>query len=66
MHQSLVNLEIKVLEKMYLKEVEILKLQLLSGAFGRNMKKQRDKTLLLANIIHEKQFGTVPLAFEHI
>lgn len=65
MDQTLVNLEVTLLEKMYLQEVEILKLQLLSGAFGKKMEKQRTKTLQLANMIHEKQFGTVAFALEN-
>ena len=66
MDQTLVHLEVKLLEKMYLEEVEILKWQLLSGVFGEKIEKQRTKALQLANRIHEKHFGTVPLAFEEI
>ncbi|MGZ3846375.1 MAG: hypothetical protein ACXVBX_12210 [Flavisolibacter sp.] len=65
MDLTLLNLEVKLLEKMYLEEVEILKLQLLTGAFGKSLEKQRTKTLQLANMIHEKQFGTNGFSWEN-
>ena len=64
MDETLANLEVKLLEKMYLEEVETLKLHLLSGGLGKKMRNQRRKTLQLAYIIHEKQFGTTALAWE--
>jgi hypothetical protein len=54
MTQSLAYLEIKVLEKMYLKEVEILKFKLLCGALSKEVRKQRDKALEIARAIHKK------------
>jgi hypothetical protein len=62
MHAALANLEIKVLEKMYLNEVEVLKLKLLSGAFWKDIKRQNDKTLELAQTIHQKQFDKLVLS----
>jgi hypothetical protein len=62
MHQGLANLEIKTLEAMYLREIEILKFKLLSGAFWKDIKKQKDKAIELALVIYKKQHGndTVP------
>ena len=58
MHQPLTSLEIKALEKMYLKEIEILKFKLLSGAFWKDIVKQKNKTIELALILHKKQCNT--------
>jgi hypothetical protein len=65
MHATLANLEIKVLEKMYLNEVEVLKLKLLSGAFWKDIKRQNDKTLELAQTIHQKQFDKLVLSLDY-
>jgi hypothetical protein len=54
MNDSLTSLEIKVLEKMYLREIEILKFKLLSGAFLKEVRKQRNKIIELALAIHNK------------
>ena len=62
MNQSLANLEMKVLEKMYLKETSILKLKLLSGAFKKNTLKQKNKAIELALAIHLKQFGSTDIS----
>lgn len=56
MHQGLANLEIKTLEAMYLKEIEILKFKLLSGAIWKDIKKQKDKAIELALVIYKKQY----------
>lgn len=55
MHQSLASLEIKTLEKMYLKEIDILKLKLVSGAFWKDIAKQKNKAIELALALHKKQ-----------
>lgn len=55
MTQDLANLEIPVLEKMYLREIEILKFKLLSGAFLKDIRKQRDKAIEVALTIERKQ-----------
>jgi hypothetical protein len=62
MQPTLANLEINILEKMYLAEMETLKLKLLTGAFWKDIKRQKDKTLELAHTIHEKQFGNLALS----
>ena len=62
MHQSLASLEIQTLETMYLKEVEILKLKLLSGALWKDIKKQKNKAIELALVIYKKQCGNAPVA----
>jgi hypothetical protein len=64
MQPNLAGLEIKTLEKMYLEEVEILKLKLLSGAFWKDIKRQKDKALELAGTIHEKQFDKLTLSVD--
>jgi hypothetical protein len=56
MHQPLENLEIKALEKMYLRQTKTLKYKLLSGAFWKNLLKEKNKVLELALAIHKKQF----------
>ena len=48
MHQPFANLEIKALEKMYLREIEVLKLKMLRGAFWKDIVKQENKTIELA------------------
>ena len=58
MHQHLASLEINALEKMYLKETEILKFKLLNGAFWKDVVKQKNKTIELALILHKKQCST--------
>lgn len=58
MNRSLADLEIKVLEKMYLRETRILKFKLLSGAFKKNVLKQKNKVIEVALAIHLKQFGS--------
>lgn len=58
MHQSLASLEIKALERMYLKEIEILKLKLLSGAILKDVIRQKNKALELALMLHKKQSNT--------
>lgn len=55
MHQPFANLEIKALEKMYLREIEVLKLKMLRGAFRKDIVKQENKTIELALAIHRKQ-----------
>lgn len=58
MHQPLATTnEIKALEKMYLREIEILKFKLLSGAFRKDILKQKNKAIKLAMNIHKKQFN---------
>jgi hypothetical protein len=60
MNQSLANLEIKALEKMYLRETRILKFKLLSGAFKKNVMKQKNRVIAVALAIHSKQaYGAV-------
>lgn len=59
MTRNLANLEIQVLEKMYLKEIEVLKLKLLSGAFLKDIRKQRNKAIQVALVIHQKQMNNV-------
>lgn len=59
MTQNLANLEIKVLERMYMKEIEILKFKLLSGAIVREIRKQKIKANRLAVAIHKKQNNNV-------
>ena len=66
MYETLVNLEVKVLEKMYLREVENLKLLLLAGPIGNNVLRQADKTLEIAHTIHKKQCGGASLAIEKL
>jgi hypothetical protein len=56
MHQPLENLEIKVLEKMYLRQTKTLKYKLLSGSLWKNLLKEKNKVLELALAIHKKQF----------
>jgi hypothetical protein len=62
MNESLANLQIKVLEKMYWRETRILKSRLLSGAFQKNILRQKNKVIELALIIHKKQCceGIIP------
>lgn len=55
MHHPLANLEIKMLEKMYLHEIEILKLKMQTGAFWKDIVEQKNKAMELAMLIHEKQ-----------
>lgn len=59
MTQNLANLEVKVLEQMYLKEIEILKFKLLSGAIVREIQKQKIKANKLALAIHKKQINDI-------
>ncbi len=54
MTPNLANLEVKVLEQMYLQEIEILKFKLLSGAIVREVRKQKIKANKLALAIHKK------------
>ena len=54
MNHSLACLEIKALEKMYMREIEILKFKLLSGALSKEVRKQKDKALEIALAIHKK------------
>ncbi|HWI94353.1 MAG TPA: hypothetical protein VNT20_23935 [Flavisolibacter sp.] len=55
MSQPFANHEIKALEKMYLLEIEVLKLKMLRGAFWKDIVKQENKTIELALAIHKKQ-----------
>jgi hypothetical protein len=55
MYRPLASLDIKVLEKMYSREIEILKFKLLSGAFTKEILKQKNKAVELALAIHTKQ-----------
>ena len=55
MYQPPASLDITALEKMYLREIEILKFKLLSGAFWKDIAKQKNKTIQLALILHKKQ-----------
>jgi hypothetical protein len=57
MHQPLESLEIKVLESMYSTEIQSLKFKLLSGAFWKDILKQKNKAIELAVAIHKKQFS---------
>lgn len=59
MNHSLANLDIKVLEKMYLRETQILKCKLLSGVFGKNILRQKNKVIELALAIHAKQYEEI-------
>lgn len=66
MRQPLESLEIKVLENMYSAEIQTLKIKLLSGAFWKDILKQKNKTIELALAIHRKQLtmdGVVPTNF---
>lgn len=54
MHQHVTTLETKVLEEMYLREIEILKMKLLNGTLWKDIKKQKNKTVELALTIHKK------------
>jgi len=70
MHQSLASREIKALEKKYLKEIEILKFKLLSGAILKDIAKQKNKAVELALLLHGKQCNTAidssPFLFEEV
>jgi hypothetical protein len=55
MHHPLESLEIKVLENMYSSEIQILKFKLLSGAFWKDILKQKNKAIELAMAIHKKR-----------
>jgi hypothetical protein len=57
MRKPLESLEIKVLENMYSSEIKRLKFKLLSGAFGKDILKQKNKAIELAVAIHKKQFA---------
>jgi hypothetical protein len=62
MHHHLKNLDVKVLETSYLKEVEVLKFKILSGASCRDITKQRNKATSLALAIHRKHYSADPIA----
>jgi hypothetical protein len=55
MHQYLLSLDIKVLEALYIKQTDVLKLRLLGGASWKDILKQRSEITLIAMAIHEKQ-----------
>jgi len=55
MSQNLAALDISALEKMYLRETGILKFKLLSGAFWKDIVRQKNKAIELALAIHKKQ-----------
>jgi hypothetical protein len=65
MHQHLATLEIKALEEMYLKEIEILKLKLLNGDLWKDIKKQKNKAVQLALVIHKTHHKTEEPFFEN-
>jgi hypothetical protein len=52
--RHLERLEINVLENMYSSEIQILKFKLLSGAFWKDILKQKNKAIELAMAIHKK------------
>jgi len=55
MHQYLLSLDIKMLEALYIKQTDVLKLRLLGGACWNDVAKQRNKITAIALAIHEKQ-----------
>jgi hypothetical protein len=55
MHQYLLTLDIKMLEALYIKQTDALKLRLLGGACWKDVAKQRNKITAIALAIHEKQ-----------
>jgi len=55
MHQYLLSLDIKVLESLYIKQTDLLKLGLLGGACWKDLSKQRTEVTAIALAIHEKQ-----------
>jgi hypothetical protein len=59
MLHHLKNLDVKVLETSYLKEVEVLKFKILSGAICRDITKQRNKVIELALLIHSTQCSSL-------
>ena len=59
MQPNLAELDIKVLEKMYLKETRTLKTRLRRGAFLKNILEQENRAMELALAIHKQQVGEV-------
>jgi len=57
-NRPVARLEIKRLEELYLKQTELLKQSIQSGAPKRMIKKQREKVIKLAHAIHEKNNST--------
>lgn len=55
MHQYLLSLDIKVLEALYIKQTDVLKLRLLGGARWNDVSKLENKLAAIALALHEKQ-----------
>lgn len=55
MHQYLLSLDIKVLEALYFKKTDVLKLRLLGGACWNDVARHRNELTAIALAIHEKQ-----------
>lgn len=61
MPNTLDHLETQVLEKMYLREIELLKSGLLTGRFGKKIRKHKARAIEIAVAIHKKQEGHDPV-----